>query len=385
MHLFFSAGEPSGDIHGANCIREMRRLDPLTTISAFGGQRMREAGCQLLYPLADLAVMGFGPVVRNLPRFRALLKEADRFLRTERPDAVVLIDCPGFNWWVARRARARGIPVFYFVPPQIWGWASWRVQKMRRLVDEVFCTLSFEEKWYRDRGVPARYVGHPYFDELAAQQLNAAFVEDQQDRPGTVIGLLPGSRNQEVESNLPALLAAADYIYAARPDTRFLVACLHAHQRDRVEEALLDWALPIEAHAGRTAEIIHLAHSCVAVSGSVGLELLFRGKPAVVIYHANRVMNLIADCLMECRFFSIVNLLADRLLFPEFRGPRLPAAELGGPIVNWIASRAEYQKVCEDLANLRDKVMKPGASRLAAQAILEEASKPAGGKGRVAA
>jgi lipid-A-disaccharide synthase len=152
MHLFFSAGEPSGDLHGANSIRELRKLDPGVVASGFGGERMRAAGCQLVYPLCDMAVMGLGPVLRSLPRFVGLLRTADQFFGAQRPDAVVLIDYPGFNWWVARKARAHGIPVFYFVPPQIWGWASWRVRKMRRLVDQVLCTLPFEEEWYRARG-----------------------------------------------------------------------------------------------------------------------------------------------------------------------------------------------------------------------------------------
>src|SRR5207253_3018308 len=147
----------------------------------------------------------------SLPRFVGYLRLADRHFREQKPDTVVLIDYPGFNWWVARRARAYGIPVFYFVPPQLWGWASWRVKKMRRLVDHVLCTLPFEEEWYHARGVPARCIGHPYFDELAEQQLNAAFVDEQQDRSGTVIGLLPGSRNQEIELNLPVLVDAATF------------------------------------------------------------------------------------------------------------------------------------------------------------------------------
>src|SRR5205085_7590304 len=146
------------------------------------------------YPLCQLAVMWVLRVLANIPVFLELLSRADRIFRHQRPDAVVLIDYPGFNWWLARRAHFHGIPVYYFVPPQLWAWAGWRVNKMRRLVDHVLCSLPFEEPWYRARGVEARYLGHPYFDELSRQQLNAAFVEEQSERPGTVVGLLPGSR-----------------------------------------------------------------------------------------------------------------------------------------------------------------------------------------------
>jgi lipid-A-disaccharide synthase len=385
MHIFLSAGEPSGDLHGAKLARELRKLRPGLQVSGFGGDQMAQAECRIVFPLCNLSLMGLGRVLLNLHRFLAVLLRADRFFRDQRPDAVVLIDFPGFNWWVARRAKARGIPVFYFVPPQIWGWARWRVKKMRRLVDHVLCTLPFEEAWYQEHGVSARYIGHPYFDELAQQQLNAAFVEEQQDRPGIVIGLLPGSRDQEITGNLAVLLAAASFIHRARPDTRFLVACLHPRQRERVEELLADCTLPLEVHAGRTPEILHLAHSCVAVSGSVGLELLYRTKPAVVIYYANWIMNTAGDLLMACRYFSLVNLLADRPLFPEHRGFRMNGPEVGGPIVEWLTNSNKYELIRGELAALRAKVMKPGACRWAALCIFDELSKQSSARPEIAA
>jgi lipid-A-disaccharide synthase len=275
--------------------------------------------------------------------------------------------------------------VFYFVPPQLWAWAGWRVKKMRRLVDQVLCTLPFEESWYHDRGVPAKYIGHPYFDELAEQQLNAAFVEEQQDRPGAIIGLLPGSRDQEITGNLGVLLDAAAYIHRARPDTRFLVACLHSAHRDRVKEKLRDSALPIEVHAGRTPEIIHLSHSCISVSGSVGLELLYRHKPAVVVYCGNRFMNFVADSVLTCRYFSLVNLLADKLLFPEFKGPHLDAPKIGGPIVDWLNHTFKYEQTRGELKALRAKVMKPGACQWAAHDVLEEVQRRRSGRSQSAA
>src|SRR5580704_8582339 len=206
MRIFICAGEPSGDIHGANLVRELQQRHPGVECVGFGGERMAAAGCRLLYPLCQLAVMWFARVLAHAPVFLELLSRADRYFRHERPDAVVLIDYPGFNWWLARRAHAHGIPVFYFVPPQLWAWAGWRVRKMRRSVDHVLCSLPFEEPWYRERGVDAHYVGHPYFDELPGQVLDPEFLARQRGRPETVIGLLPGSRSQEVEMNLSTLI-----------------------------------------------------------------------------------------------------------------------------------------------------------------------------------
>src|SRR5207302_9874032 len=138
MRIFLSAGEPSGDIHGANLIRQLHKLEPRAECVGFGGDNMGAAGCRLLYPLCRLAVMWFLRVLAHAPTFLDLLSRADRYFRHCRPDAVVLIDYPGFNWWLARRACFHGIPVFYFVPPQLWGWGGWRVRKMRRWMDHVF-------------------------------------------------------------------------------------------------------------------------------------------------------------------------------------------------------------------------------------------------------
>src|SRR5436190_2358766 len=184
MRIFLSVGEPSGDLHGANLVRELKQLRPDVECVGFGGERMEAAGCRLLYPLCRLAVMWFARVLANAPLFLKLLSQADRFFRLHRPDAVVLIDYPGFNWWLARRAHFHGIPVFYFVPPQLWGWAGWRVRKMRRFVDRVLCTLPFEEEWYRQRGCAAEYVGHPNFDELPRQRLDRSFVAREHARAG---------------------------------------------------------------------------------------------------------------------------------------------------------------------------------------------------------
>jgi lipid-A-disaccharide synthase len=371
MRLFVSAGEPSGDLHGANLIRSLREREPDIDLYGFGGDRMAAADCRLIYPLCNHAMVGIVRVLGSVGHFRRILRQADDVFRTERPDALVLIDFPGFHWWLARCARRHGVPVLYFVPPQVWAWATWRVRKMRRLIDHVLCTLPFEEPWYRERGIAARYIGHPYFDELRVQRLDSAFVAEQQRRPGTVVALLPGSRDQELEFNLSSLLRAAAIIHTRRPDVRFLVACLHARHAGQVQRALPGIAAPIEVHAGRTPEIIHLAHSCISVSGSVGLELLYRNKPAVVTYRHNWVGVAVAYCLKRCRYISLVNLLADRPLYPEFFGTRCEAEAMASYVLHWLQDRPAYESLCGELARLRERVARPGACDRAAEHVLE--------------
>jgi lipid-A-disaccharide synthase len=315
--------------------------------------------------------MWFARVLAQAPVFLQLLSRADRLFRHQRPDAVVLIDYPGFNWWLARRAHFHGIPVFYFVPPQLWAWAGWRVGKMRRWVDHVLCSLPFEEGWYRARGVMAHYVGHPYFDELPRQRLDPDFVAGQESRPGPIVALLPGSRNQEVERNLPTLLESAARIHQARPDSRFLIACFKETQRQHIDARLRTRSLPVETHVGRTPEIIHLARACIAVSGSIGLELLYHGKPSVVVYRVGSLDLRVARWLKTSPYISLVNLLAEREIYPEFLTDRCEAEAISNHVLGWLNDKAAHAEVCRQLAELRRRVAEPGACERTARYVLE--------------
>jgi lipid-A-disaccharide synthase len=371
MRIFLSAGEPSGDLHGANLIGELRRLDPGLEFVGFGGDRMREAGCQLLFPLCQLAVMWFLRVLAKAPTFLELVSRADRWLAHHRPDAVILIDYPGFNWWMARRAHFHGIPVFYFVPPQLWAWAGWRVKKMQRFVDHVLCTLPFEETWYRQRGVDAHFVGHPYFDELCEQRLDEEFIAAQKAR-GTVVALLPGSRNQELTRNLPTLLTTAERIHAERPDVHFLVANFKESQRQTTEAALRGRRLPIQTFVGRTAEIIKAARAAVAVSGSVGLELLYHGTPAAVVYTISSFALWGTKKIKTAPYISLVNMLVEKELFPEYMTDRCEADSITRHVLGWLNDEAQYSQIRSELAKLKRRVADPGACRRTAAYVLGE-------------
>jgi lipid-A-disaccharide synthase len=379
MRIFVSAGEPSGDVHGANLVRELKSRCPGLECVGFGGEQMEAAGARLLYPLCRLAVMWFARVLANAPTFLSLLSRADRYFRHYRPDAVVLIDYPGFNWWVARRARFHGIPVFYFVPPQLWAWAGWRIKKMRRFVDHVLCSLPFEEKWYGERRIHAHYVGHPFFDELPRQTLDPAFLAAQRARGGTIIGLLPGSRTQEIERNLSTLVRAAGAIHRARPDTRFLVACFKpAHEGTIAEYLAQHPGTPIETYVGRTPEIIELSHTCIAVSGSVSLELLWRTKPSVVLYRIGKVDLRVGKWFMTTPFISLVNLLAEKAIFPEYLTARCEANRIAEHVLTWLNDPATHAALRSDLAALKERVAAPGACGRTVDYILRTLARDTG-------
>lgn len=371
MHVFVSAGEPSGDLHGANLIRELKRLDPTVRLSGFGGDRMAAAGCDLLYPLCRHSVMWFLQVVKQIFTFLRLLDQAQEFFRRERPDVVVVIDYPGFHWKLAERAKAEGIPVVYFVPPQIWAWAQWRVRKMKRLITHVLSALPFEHEWLSARGVPSSYIGHPYFDELAVQRLDESFLTAERGKPGRIVGILPGSRNQEVARNVPEMLRAARLIHSSVPDSRFLVAAFNEPQSEMARAEAARWQMPVEVHVGRTPEIIELAESCVAVSGSVSLEIMYRRKPAVIVYRLRRIDLKVGRRFMKVPFITLVNLLAKEEVYPEFLTDRDPSKSVAAEVVRFLmeperagAVRAKLEALCRDVA-------KPGACAAAARFVLD--------------
>jgi lipid-A-disaccharide synthase len=395
MKIFFSVGEPSGDLHGANLIRAFQRRHADWQFVGYGGPRMAEAGCDLHADLTQLAVMWIARVLINLHKFIGLLFKADRYFRDERPDAVILIDYPGFNWWIARRAKARGIPVFYYGAPQLWAWAGHRIRKMRAYVDHVLCKLPFEERWFRERGCNATYVGHPYFDELRSRQLDQSFIDRLKATAGPLVTILPGSRTQEVQSNTKSFLRAAELIARQVPNVRFAVASFKASQAEMVQFIIAQTPgasrLPIEIFVDRTPELIHAADCCMACSGSVSLELLYHAKPSVILYQVSRLGHFIQSQFRKVRYITLVNLLTaddpatsrpagvyDRrdprdahVLLPEYLTCEDKSPELAQHCIEWLTDDAARCHREAELRSLRDGFATGGASERAAKYIAE--------------
>lgn len=389
VRIFFSVGEPSGDVHGANLIRCLRRRCDRFEAVGYGGPKMESAGCRLHVDLTALAVMGFLRVLLNLHKFWGLWRRAGRFFRDERPDAVVLIDYPGFNWWIARAAKKHGIPVFYYTPPQIWGWAQWRVKKMRRLVGHVLCSLPFEEPWFREHGCNATFVGHPFFDEVSRQPPDERFLQGYRDLAGPLVTILPGSRTQEVEANLESFLEAAKKVRARVPDVRFAVAAFKPRHAEMARRQAAEAGLDVDVHVGKTPELMQLADCAMAVSGSVSMELLYHEKPTVILYRISRWLFFAQRFFLKVKYITLVNLLstdelfpkdvtlfdpsqpdADRVLFPEYLTCEDKSSEIASHVVEWLTDREKRDARIADLARLKAQVGHGGASSRAAEYIL---------------
>ncbi|MBM3965286.1 MAG: lipid-A-disaccharide synthase [Planctomycetes bacterium] len=382
QRLFFSVGEPSGDLHASNLIRCLQKFSPSTSFRGFGGARMIQAGLDLDFDLTSMAVMGITEVLPRLREFFKIADMAEDCFRRGEVDGVVLVDFPGFNWHIAKRAKKYGLPVFYYLPPQLWAWGGWRVQKMRRYVDHVLCNLPFEKEWFESHGVTATYVGHPFFDAVAQTPLDTRFMARWRDGARLQVAVLPGSRDHEVHRIWPLQLQILRKLSKQFPELEFLVATLKDSHAlwCRSQLTSSDLRLPIHIFAGKTSEILELSDITLMKSGSVSLEVMARGKPAVVMYHVSQTTYALAKLLVHCKSISLPNLIADEILMPEFIShgslrskSATKSIEGATDEMSRLIHEPEYRSAKRDaLRKLAAEVAKPGATDAAARWILSQ-------------
>jgi len=314
MNFLLSAGEASGDNYGAQLVEALRQLHPGSAFFGMGGEKMRAAGCELLVNAGEVAVVGLAEVVTHLPgiylKFRGLVGEA----RRRRPDAAILIDFPDFNLRLARDLHNLGIPVFYFVSPQIWAWRSGRVKQIQRFVRKMIVIFPFEQEFYRRHGVEVTYVGHPlaWLPEPAISRDEYA-QQHRLDPAREWIALLPGSRRKEVRLNLPAMLAATEKLGDRFEYILPVASTLH---RDFLREQLTHSSLPVKlCENARTA--MKFARASVVASGTATVEAALSGTPFVVVYRLTPLTWLLGRRLVNLDTFAMANLIAGRRIVKE--------------------------------------------------------------------
>ena len=408
MRIFFSVGEPSGDLHGSNLIRRLKSQQLGVECVGFGGPKMAAAGCELKFELTTMAVM-FLDALKNIRFFFRLIAQADEYFLNNKVDAVVLIDYPGFNWWIAKKAKARQIPVFYYGVPQMWAWAPWRVRKIRKYVDHVLCKLPFEADWFAQRNCQATYVGHPYFDQLHDQQYDQEFIaelkhnsEHNSDSSSSSTGreqrlltLLPGSRDREVQNVLPVLLEAASKTVQQVDDCDVAIACYNENHRAMAQEMLDQRNLSFRTFVDRTQDLMSASELCLACSGSVSLELLHHRKPTIIVFKIKRWMMVAQAILIRCKFMTLVNLIATKditrktwrpydpdatgaedAVMPEYLTTGDPSEKVAARAVALLNDQSLRQKNIDRLDELARQYAIPGATDRAADYILENVGRP---------
>jgi lipid-A-disaccharide synthase len=374
-------------------VRAIRERRPDVEVAGLGGPHMADEGVDLVADMTQFAVMWLSRAILNIHRFIDLARRAERSFLDAKPDVCVLVDFPGFHWWLAWRAKRHGIPVVFYCPPQIWAWASWRVKKMRRLVDHVLSALPFEHDWFTAHGLRSTLVGHPFFDELDTAIIRHSVATTVAE---PLVLLLPGSRGQEIEGVLGTLLQSAAIIRRSVPGARFAIGALHDRHARRIDEMLRAnreaSGLGIEVHAGRTRSLIGEATAAIACSGSVSLELLAARVPTVIVYRISGFAYIVQSWFRRARFITLVNLLACRepigpvqpvlvppiavppadpeAVYPEYLAVSVPAERSAVHVVEWLTDAAQRRRTLERIEAVAATVARPGSAARAAEAVL---------------
>jgi len=365
------AGEASGDLYGGNLVKAIRTVDPSIYFLGVGGSHMREAGVRLLRHAEEMAVVGLPGGKRLLTIFEAY-REISASLIHRRPDLIILIDYPEFNLIVAGRAKRHGIPVMYYVSPQIWAWRPGRIDTIRRRVDRMVVILPFEEKLYQEAGVKVSFVGHPLLDLIEVENEEGSLYRQYSEYGSRkLIGLLPGSRSSEISKLLPVMLDTAAILVDMIPNIHFLVPLAPTISREQVNPYLNGRNLPLTVLTDSTHKVIRSCEMIVAASGTVTLEAAILGTPLVVVYKVNPLTYWLGKRLVKVNHVALVNIIAGESVAPELIQhhvtPELIARESMKIFSDderkaWIKRRLKH--VCHELGT-------PGASDKAAAIALE--------------
>ena len=375
--IMLSAGEASGDLHGATMCRAIRALDPAIRLVGMGGSRMAAAGVEILVDPTAQAAVGTSEALSRVPALARAYKLLVRRLREARPLAIVLIDFPEFNLRLARQARLAGIPVVYFIPPQLWAWRSGRIRQMARRVTKVLAAFPFEKSLYEEAGVPVEFVGHPLLDVVPSDLDHAR----ARERLGVgdrrvLVGLLPGSREQEISRLLPRMLDAAARL-AVDGKRSFVLGLAPSVERNRVAAMLARAAEaggpPIEIVEGMTYEVMAAADALLIASGTATLEAALLGAPMVVCYRVSRLTELMARLLKRSPWISLPNIVAGRGVVPEILQDDATAARFAAEVERLLVDPVAATAQRAAFKEMRERLGKPGVGERAARAVLEVA------------
>jgi len=361
--------------------RELRAFAPGISVRGLGGRRFKEAGGECLEDYEGLAVNGFTDIVAKLPRFRRTMSRLVAAAREQRVDALVVIDFFGFNSRLARQVKQLGVPVIYYVSPQIWAWRGGRIKVIKELVDRVLVIFPFEEKIYRDAGVPVEFVGHPLVDLVQGSGLGKQFLNSVHLSPDVpTVAILPGSRPSEVRRILPDLLDAAKRIRARVPDVQFVIArapTLGDELFDLVQQQGLLTPVPGKLTAstavvrGATDDVLASADVALTASGTATVQAALHDTPMVVVYRVSALDYLVFKPFLTVDTYAMVNLIAGERIVPELIQEAFTPQAVADEAVSLLTDPARAARMREGLARVRASLGGPGASRRAAQSILQ--------------
>jgi lipid-A-disaccharide synthase len=368
MKYYIIAGEASGDLHASNLVAEIKKKDKKAEFRGCGGDLMKAQGVDLLKHYRTMAYMGFVEVAVNLRKVLGNIAQCKKDILEYQPDAVILVDYPGFNFRIADFAHDKGFKVLYYISPQLWAWKRRRVKKVKRSVDKMLVILPFEEEFYKQYGVDVTYVGNPLLDELAKFGTANRSIFLRRNSLGEkreIIALLPGSRYQEVKRVLPVMLKAASHF----PDYQFVVAGVSSLDKSLYKKILGN--SDVFLIENQTYELLQNSSAAVVTSGTATLETALLTVPEVVCYKATGFSYFLAKWIIKVKFISLVNLVMDKEVVKELIQGEMTEENIVKELELLLHNSKRQRKLLEDYEELKDRLGSAGASEKAAEVITE--------------
>ncbi len=367
MKYYIIAGEASGDLHGSNLIRNIRKLDPEATFRVWGGDHMQSEGVELVRHINELAFMGFVEVLKNLPEIMNNLKRCKKDILQFQPDVVIFIDYPGFNLRIAEFVKNEKIKSLYYISPQLWAWNRSRVRAIKRDVDKMLVILPFEKEFYAGYNYDVEFVGHPLLDAISRYEKEtdeARFRQKNQLSEKPIVALLPGSRRQEIAKMLRTMAE----IPSRFPAYQFVVAATNAHSLSFYQQFIKDKSVKVVFN--QTHQLLQVSYGALVTSGTATLETALAGVPQIVCYKAGIVSYHIAKHLIKVKYISLVNLIMDRQIVKELIQHEFNVDRIVTELKNILENRETRQNIIENYTKLRHKLGGKGASENAAKAVI---------------
>jgi lipid-A-disaccharide synthase len=370
--LLLSCGEPSGDLYAGALTREVRSLVPGLTVAGFGGPQFAKAGGQLIEDYRGLAVTGVTGVLRALPRLAATKRRLVEHARLQRPDALIVVDYPDFNLRLARTVHALGVPIIFYISPQVWAWRPRRLTTIGELARRVLVIFPFEEAIYQQAGIPVTFVGHPLVELIPPDPPKAEFLRSLRLSDAPTVAVLPGSRRKEVRHILPDLLAACRLIAARVPGTQFVIARAPNLDDELFREAAVATGLTLAVADGWTDAVLAHADVVLTASGTATVQTALHGVPMVVVYRLSSLEYEIGRRFVTVDTFAMVNLIAGQRIVPELIQDAFTPHAVAEEAVSMLTDASRARTIRDGLARVRQRLGGSGASRRAAEAIVSE-------------
>ena len=376
--VMICAGEASGDLHGASVASDLKNLAPQIELLGMGGSHMRSAGVDIVYDIADIGVMGFVEILRNLPRFFRLREYLSRVMDERRPDVILLIDYGGFNMALASVAKKKNIPVVYYICPKAWVWGKWRAKAIAGWVNKVAAIFPFEAEIYRQAGASVEFVGHPLLDIVhASMNRKEAYRHFGADPQRPLLLLLPGSRYQEVESLLELMLSSARKVQEQIPDCQFFLPIAPTIPLERIESVVKASGVPVVFTRNSTYNLMQIADCAIAASGTVTLEAALMELPSVIVYRVKTATYWLIRLVANVSHVGLPNIVSGRRILPELIQDEATSANVSQAALRLLQDPAVRQQARSDIKQVRINLGQPGAVMRVAKIVLDVA---AGGK-----